>query len=77
MKRLLMGCLVFAGCISLGGCGGEESIAEKEVTTEVAAPKRANNPLASQQALLRDARGIQAILDADAEKKKKALEESN
>jgi hypothetical protein len=68
---------VVAGCVFLSACGGQEQdtapAAQQPVTEAKAAPKRANNPLANEQQLLKDAKGIQSILDKDAEKKKKAL----
>jgi len=79
MIRLLKGVVLVAGCLFLFGCGGEEgnrasdsesASAKSSGTTE----KASNNPLARQQQLLRDAKGIQSILDKDTEEKKKALE---
>lgn len=70
MNRILRGLGVVAVCIFLIGCGGqdEDGAAEKE---------KANNPLARQQQLIRDAKEIQGILDKDAERKKKALDGAN
>lgn len=66
-----------AVCIFLMGCGSEkeESAVESEApsVTSPKTPKPVNNPLASQQQLLRDAKGIQSILDQDEERKNKAL----
>ncbi len=62
----------------LGGCGGEEeeaAVDSQPVKSEAAS--KANNPLANQQQLIKDARGIQSILDKDAEKKKKAADNIN
>jgi len=71
-------CLITT-CVLLISCGGKEDQAAGEPATDDAgqtgeAPTpRANNPLARQQQLIRDAQGIQAILDKDAEEKKNAL----
>jgi len=78
MKRISSGVLILVcGLLLLGGCGGKQEAEEVIATPAPKAASKANNPLASQQALIQDAKGVQAILDADAEKKKKALENSN
>ena len=56
--------LIICGLL-ITACGGDEP------------PKKANNPLADQQQLIRDAKKVQGILDADTARKKKALEDSN
>jgi hypothetical protein len=65
----------------LNGCGGQKQAANPAAApaeaVEATPAKKANNPLASQQQLIRDAKAIQGILDKDAEEKKKALENSN
>ncbi|MBQ61485.1 MAG: hypothetical protein CMQ19_05345 [Gammaproteobacteria bacterium] len=69
-------------CFILSSCGGSDekaatAVAPPTETVEAPAAKKANNPLASQQQLIRDAKGIQGILDKDAEEKKKALQKAN
>jgi len=53
----------------LVGCGGSSEEASE-------AKPKANNPLAKEQQLIRDAGSVQAMLDKDAEQKKKTLEEA-
>lgn len=79
MNRILNACIVIVGCFFLNSCGGQddETAADMPAAEEAPAPKSANNPLARQQQLIRDAKGIQAILDKDAEEKKKTLENIN
>ena len=81
MKKLLNGFLILSCLAFITACGGKdeaatEAAAEKAVEAEAPA-KNANNPLASQQQLIKDAQAVQDLLDKDAEKKKKALEEIN
>ncbi|MBQ74408.1 MAG: hypothetical protein CMQ20_05195 [Gammaproteobacteria bacterium] len=71
-------------CFILSSCGGNDEtdaapapVALPTEAVETPAAKKTNNPLASQQQLIRDAKGIQGILDKDAEEKKKALEKAN
>ena len=59
---VVMGSLLLAGC---GGSGEESAMPEK---TEA----KANNPLASQQKLLQDARDVQALIDEAEKAKEKA-----
>lgn len=54
----------------LVGCGGSS-----EEASEM--KPKANNPLAKEQQLIRDAESLQGMLDKDAEQKKKTLEEAN
>ncbi len=60
----------------LAACGGSED-PEAAAVEPVVEKNKANNPLAAEQQLIRDAEAIQGILNEDAEKKKKALAESN
>lgn len=75
----LRSAVFIVACLSLVGCGGEESTQEQTATAESessavdTAPKQSNNLFAKEQQLIRDAKGIQAILDEDARKKKEAL----
>jgi|TARA_B100001964_G_scaffold244117_1_gene324317 hypothetical protein len=77
MNKLLHVLAVVAGCTVLIACGGEAEdstvAAEPAASQAKSTAKPANNPLASQQQLLKDAKGVQALLDQNAEKKKKAL----
>lgn len=80
MNRILKVSIVIAGCVLLSSCGGQdEEAADAAMPPAEAAPapKKAYNPLAREQQLIRDAKGIQAILDKDAEEKKKALDNMN
>ena len=78
MNRILKVFSLFAACAFLSSCGGEEvATTPAAEAVEAPSPKKANNPLARQQQLIRDAKGIQGILDKDAERKKKALEDIN
>jgi hypothetical protein len=79
MNRLLKGLVFVAGCLILFGCGGQEgnSASDSEpasAKTPETTAKVSNNPFARQQQLLRDAKGVQSLVDKDAEQKKKALE---
>ncbi len=70
-------------CVFLVACGGDSADSRADagdaraVTKPVDSKKAPDNPLASQQQLIKDAKGIQDILDTDAEKKKKALKSAN
>ncbi len=80
MNRIFKVAIVMAGCVFLNSCGGQDdeaATADKPAAEAAPSQKMANNPLARQQQLIRDAKGIQAILDRDAEEKKKALENIN
>jgi len=61
------------------GCGGsqEKATVQQPKKAEAPAPEKTNNPLESQQRLIKDAKGLQGILDKDAERKKKAVQDSN
>ncbi|HKI73172.1 MAG TPA: hypothetical protein VJ998_00905 [Pseudomonadales bacterium] len=78
MVVLLLSFLALAG-----GCSGgnaPEGTAATPAETPAAAPEKtdsSDNLLSTQQQALKDAGGVQAILDKDAEKKKKALENVN
>ena len=82
MSRVLRAITVIAGCILLFGCGNQDegssdaSKPAKEASVSSEA-KGANNPLAGQQQLLKGAKGVQSLLDKDAEKKKEALKETD
>ena len=86
MNPIVKNICVISGCALLISCGGNENSAAGDpaagdpaagaaaAQSTAAAPKpRASNPLASQQQLIRDAAGIQAILDKDAQEKKNAV----
>ena len=68
MKQLILSFLVL---LMLAGCGGTEKV------EQAASKPKANNPLASQQQLIRDAKAVQGILDQNAAKKKAAIGEIN
>ena len=53
----------------LAGCGGSSDEAAE-------VKPKANNPLAKEQQLIRDAESLQGMLDKDAVQKKKTLEEA-
>lgn len=80
MSRILKIFLLITGCVFVNSCGGQDEATTVTATPPAEAkpsPKKASNPLARQQQLIRDAKGIQAILDKDAAEKKKALENIN
>lgn len=66
--------------VMLSACGGSDtpdtSATEAAAKTEEAAKPKANNPLAAEQQLIRDAQAIQGILDQDADRKKQAVKDS-
>ena len=68
MKQLM---LSFSVLLLLAGCGGAEKV------DEAGSKPKANNPLASEQQLIRDAKAVQGILDQNAAKKKEAIGEIN
>ena len=72
MNQVLKDLIVIAGCAFISSCGGQD-----EDATSAAESKKANNPLAREQQLIRDSQSIQGILDKDAEEKKKALDNIN
>lgn len=82
MKKTILALLSVA---LLGGCGGGDTSdsAQAPASPETAAPAKApaqdtsDNLLSTQQQALKDAQGVQSILDQDAEKKKKALDNLN
>jgi ABC-type phosphate/phosphonate transport system substrate-binding protein len=73
MKKLL---IISICTLFLASCGGNDDVSAEAEAAPVEA-KKANNPLASQQQLIRDAEAIQGILDKDADEKKKAVDETN
>lgn len=73
MNQVLKVLIVIAGCAFISSCGGQD----EDAATSAAEPKKANNPLAREQQLIRDSQSIQGILDKDAEEKKKALDNIN
>ena len=77
-KKVLLGFSIL--CIgALSSCGGEreEAAVNAPSSTEIpAAPAKANNPLAKEQALMKDAAAVQGLLNKDADAKKKALEDA-
>ena len=72
MNQVLKVLIVIAGCVFVSSCGGQDDDAASS-----AEAKKANNPLAREQQLIRDSQSIQGILDKDAEEKKKALDNIN
>lgn len=80
MKRITIA-LIAALTMLLTACGGsdtaETSALEASTQVEETAKPKANNPLAAEQQLIRDAQAVQGILDQEAERKKQAVEESN
>lgn len=77
MNRILRGIAVVACCVLLFGCSSQEEDSALEAQPAAEKPKSANKPFAMEQQLIRDAKSIQGILDEDAEKKKKALDNIN
>jgi len=65
----------------LSGCGGgEEPSASKEepsASEDPVAKPKANNFFAKEQQLIGDAKGIQSLLDRNADEKKKAVNAAN
>ena len=65
----------------IGGCGGNADTKRAPASTESAAPAQTQDKsgglLSTQREALEESKGVQAILDKDAEKKKKALENLN
>jgi PBP1b-binding outer membrane lipoprotein LpoB len=70
MKHLI---LVITVALFAAGCGSDEAGDADQVVVK----KKAHNPLASEQQLIRDAKMVQGLVDTDAERKKKALAASN
>ena len=67
MQRLIQ--ITFC-CFLLASCSDQ---ADEEAATK----KPVNNPLAKEQALIKEAEAVQALFDKDGERKKKALDELN
>jgi hypothetical protein len=72
---------VFAigACLLLVACGGNDSSQEESVVSDapsMAEPEEAK-PFAKEQQLIQDAKGVQALLEADAKKKKDAVSGMN
>ena len=66
---------VSALVLLISSCGdSEESTTQKQAP--VAKPS-ANNPLAREQQLIEDAKGIQSLLDQNADEKKQAVNSAN
>ena len=67
----------------LGGCGGDTQTGDVPATSPAPEQKPrapasdAGNPLATQVQALQDAKKVQEILDKDAERKKKAIDNAN
>ncbi len=80
MVGIIKGIGVIVMGVLLAACGNDnpppQSKAAVETTTAKAEPK-ANNPLAKEQQLIEQAKGIQSMLDKDTEEKKKAMDELN
>ena len=68
MRRLIH--ITFC-CFLLASCSDR---ADDEAVSE---EKPVNNPLAKEQAFMKEARAVQDLLNKDAEEKKKALDELN
>lgn len=60
--------------ILLSGCGGGE---EPSASEDPVAKPKANNFFAKEQQLIGDAKGIQSLLDRNADEKKKAVNAAN
>ena len=75
MKKMNLGLVLVFTFLILGSCGGKEEAAAVE--DKPVATKKAHNPLAKEQQLIRDAQSLQGILDQDADKKKKAADNIN
>ena len=71
MKHLILALTVL---LFTAGCGSDEEVGDVE---QVVVKKKAYNPLAREQQLIRDAKAVQAIVDNEAERKRKAIEASN
>ncbi|HIG41216.1 MAG: hypothetical protein ABGY96_10785 [bacterium] len=70
------GVLMIGVCLVLSACGGSD-YASKDVKGEKpTVTRKANNPLSNQQEILNASRGLQARVDADTARKKKAMEEA-
>lgn len=65
--------VTLAAVLVLAACGNPEAATDKAASPQTT-PKADTNPLATQQQALRDAKGVQAILDKDAKRKKAALD---
>ena len=77
MKLMTRMITLAACCVFLFACSNQEEDVTVKPQPATTKPKPNNNPLASQQQLIRDAKKVQGILDQDAERKKKALQDSN
>jgi hypothetical protein len=72
--KTLLGTTLVCICAILSGCGGSDE-SSTEVQAEQPTPaKKANNPLASQQNALNQARALKVMVDAETKKKEKQLE---
>ncbi len=71
MSRIALFIVVFF----IVSCGGDASETSAQAAAEPV--EKANNPLAAEQQLIKDAEAIQGILNEDADRKKKALDDSN
>ena len=75
MRRLIQ---ITLCCFLLAGCSDEANDeAATEERTSTVSEKPVNNPLAKQQAFIKEAEAVQALFDKDGERKKKALDELN
>ena len=77
MKLTIRMITLLACCAFLFGCSNQEEDVTVKTQPAATKPKPNNNPLASQQQLIRDAKKVQGILDQDAERRKKAVEDAN
>ena len=75
MRRLIQ--ITFC-CFLLASCSDrtdDEAMPEERSST--VSEKPVNNPLAKQQAFIKEAEAVQGLFDKDGERKKKALDELN
>lgn len=70
------GALMIGVCLMLSACGGSDYASEDVKGEKPTVTRRANNPLSNQQEILNASRGLQARVDADTARKKKAMEEA-
>ena len=75
-KKALLGATMISACLILSGCGGGDYSSTESKGEKPTVTRKANNPLSNQQEILNASRGLQARLDADTARKKKAMEEA-
>ena len=67
-------CTIFLCTLLLANCDGDDDSAQ---SSPRASSEPKSNPLSDEQQLIKDAQGLQSILDQNAEKKKKATDGAN